>query len=96
MRRKKTLLFLAGLMAVLLLSGMVIGAAWAQSGGGFDLHWNVIAGGGGNMTGSGYTVSSTIGQNVVGSSSGSGFMLGHGYWFGFIPYKILLPMIIKQ
>ena len=71
-------------------------AAWAQSGSGFDLHWNVIAGGGGDMKGGGYSVSSTIGQSVNGSSSGSGFTLGSGYWYENAPYRVMLPVITKN
>jgi hypothetical protein len=95
MGRNKIMNIVAVLLIVLLLSGIMIGAVWAQSGSGFDLHWNVIAGGGGDVTGGRYTVSSTIGQNVAGSSSGSGFTIGHGYWYGFGPYRVLLPVITR-
>jgi hypothetical protein len=91
---------LLALLIVLILTGTVlVGIAYAQTGSGFDLSWNVISGGGGSgpMTGSGYKVTATLGQTAVGSSSGSGFSISHGFWnIGIISYLLNLPATLKN
>ena len=80
----------------LLLAGVIVGVSLAQSGSGFDLTWNVIGGGGSQgMTGSGFTVESTTGQNVVAASSGSGFTLKHGFWAALELLLTRLPIAIR-
>ncbi len=59
----------------------------AQSGGGYDLHWNTSAAGGGAMNGaSGYTLIGTIAQpdaNAHDPMTGSGsYALRGGFWVG--------------
>jgi len=90
---------LALCLVVILAGAVLVGAAFAQTGSGFDLSWNVLSGGGGSgpMTGSGYNVTATIGQTAVGSSSGSGYTLSHGFWnIGVISYLLGLPAILKN
>jgi hypothetical protein len=58
--------------------------AMAQSGGGFDLSWSKIAGGGGTSSGGGFTLSGTIGQHDAGDMSGGGFTLAGGFWVGAV------------
>lgn len=58
----------------------------AQSGGGFDLSWGVLSGGGVTFsTGGNFSLGSTVGQPVAfGSSpshSGGNFSLSNGFWF---------------
>ena len=53
------------LMGSVLLVGFV-SPVQAQSGGGYDLSWSTIDGGGGMSTGGGYTLSGTIGQPDAG------------------------------
>jgi hypothetical protein len=60
------------------------GTCLAQSGGGFDLSWNKIAGGGGTSSGGGFTLSGTIGQHDAGDMSGGGFTLAGGFWVGAV------------
>jgi len=93
MRRWGLLLpFLA--LVILLLSGIVMG----QSGGGYDLSWSTIDGGGYTFsTGGGYTLGSTIGQPDAGAMSGGGYTLGGGFWGGIEYFlRIYLPSILKQ
>ena len=45
----------------------------AQSGGGYDLSWHTIDGGGGTSTGGVYSVSGTIGQPDAGAMSGANY-----------------------
>lgn len=56
--------------------------AVAQSGGGYDLHWNVAAAGGAAMNGAGYTLTGTVAQSVVARACANGYMLDSGFWAG--------------
>jgi hypothetical protein len=67
---KKTFLLTA-------LLGLFTPAVHAQ----YDLSWHKIAGGGGNSSGGGYTVSGTIGQHdASGTLSGGSYQLVGGFW----------------
>jgi hypothetical protein len=71
---------------VLWLTGATIAVATntlAQSGGGYDLHWNVVAAGGAKSSAAGFTVAGTAGQPVAGPStpaSAAGYLLVGGFW----------------
>jgi hypothetical protein len=54
----------------------------AQTGGGYDLTWNVVGGGGGKTRdGTGlYSLRGTIGQPAVGVMSGGSYALTGGFW----------------
>ena len=68
---------LIGLSILLLLvTAVVLG----QSGGGFDLSWSTIDGGGGTSSGGGFALSGTIGQPDAGALSGGDFTLNGGFW----------------
>jgi len=56
----------------------------AQSGGGFDLSWSTIDGGGGSSTGGDYALSGTIGQPDPGTTAmtGGDHELVGGFWAG--------------
>ncbi len=57
------------------------GVALAQSGGGYDLTWWTIDGGGGTLSDGGYALGGTIGQPEPGPVlTGSGFFLYSGFW----------------
>jgi hypothetical protein len=61
--------------------------ALAQTGGGYDVHWNVAAAGGGAMSGAnGYAIDGTIAQVEVtpgGAMSGAtNYALRGGFWVG--------------
>jgi hypothetical protein len=58
--------------------------ATAQVGGGFDLSWSKIAGGGGTSSGGGFELSGTIGQHDAGAMSGGSFTLAGGFWVGAV------------
>src|SRR5829696_7675438 len=56
-------------------------AAATQSGGTFEIKQSVIASGGGNASGGGFSMDGTIGQAVAGTgSTGAGFSLESGFW----------------
>ena len=66
MKRKASLCLLAGILLFPL--GLV---AWAQSGGGYDLTWNTVDGGGYTFsTGGGYSLGGTVGQPDAGLLTG--------------------------
>ena len=75
-------------------------AATAQSGGGYDLTWSTIDGGGYTFsTGGSYSLGGTAGQSDANASllSGGNYTLGGGFWNGgVILYRIYLPLILRQ
>jgi hypothetical protein len=78
-RRAPFLLALLGALLVL------AAGAWAQVGGGFDLTWSTVDGGGGTAQGSAFTVDGTLGQADAGALSGGPFTLAGGIWPGVEP-----------
>ncbi len=92
-------------IALLLLALCVIAstgagrAALAQSGGGFDLAWNVVSGGGSAMTSSGFQLNGTVGQPGVGVGllTGGNRQVGPGFWYGIGgEHKIYLPLALRN
>ena len=85
------------LIAILLLP--VAAGALAQTGGGYDLTWNTVDGGGATFsTGGGYTLGSTAGQADAGVLAGGGYMLAGGFWGGAATggvYEIFLPLVVR-
>ena len=72
-----------------MLSAMWIAAPWviAQSGGGYDLHWNTQSDGGAAMSGTnGYTLTGSVAQpevNPAGPQTGANsYALRAGFWEG--------------
>jgi len=94
----KTRRFILLLIALALGTLLLTQTALAHTGDGWDLTWNVVGGGGHPqpLSGSGFSVESTIGQTAVGSSSGSGFTLDHGYWLAKFLTKVNIPIVLKR
>jgi hypothetical protein len=94
MRKIKSLVLPTALLCFLLL----VGVALAQTSASYDLTWNVIAGGGGPISGGGYAINSTIGQPVVGVAKEAGYELCSGFWCGaaVVEYRIYLPIVLKN
>ncbi len=74
--------------------------ALAQSGGGFDLSWNTVDGGGSTfLTGGSYTLSGTVGQPDAGAMSGGAFSLQGGFWAGATApislFYLYLPILVR-
>jgi hypothetical protein len=87
------------------LSGLAIlglaSAAWAQSGGGYDLTWNTIDGGGQISMGGGYTLMGAIGQPDAGLLTGGEYALGGGFWpggavVGPAAHSTYLPLVVRN
>jgi hypothetical protein len=88
-------LVIVGFLVVLQSSQGVL-AVLAQSGGGYDLTWNTINGGGGTSVGGGYTLSGTIGQPDAGALSGGTYTLNGGFWSGLLDLsRLFLPVIMR-
>lgn len=92
---KKSLVFLV-LAALLLLALPVL----AQSGGGYDLSWSTVDGGGHTFSSGGsYSLGGSIGQPDAGLLTGGGYALGGGFWGGGAlaagQYSIYLPLVCR-
>lgn len=95
MNSKTILISLALLTLLLLIASHTIAPASAQSGGGYDLTWNTIDGGGGTSIGGAYSLSGTIGQPDAGTMSGGAYTLNGGFWVDFLGNKLNLPLIVR-
>ena len=69
-----------------LLGGLLMtfwgGTAAAQSGGGFDLSWSTIDGGGGVSMGANLVCAGTVGQTHTARLTGGPYQLSGGFWSG--------------
>jgi hypothetical protein len=69
-------------LTLLLAAILGAGAALAQTGGGYDLTWSTVDGGGGSA-GGGYQLTGTFGQPDAGAAlGGGGYSLSGGFWGG--------------
>jgi hypothetical protein len=73
MRTRNTELF------AILICCLATGVASAQVSENYDLSWNVISGGGGEMHSDNYAMQSTVGQTAIGTL-GDGYTIEAGYW----------------
>ena len=84
-------------LALILLVAAILGAgaALAQTGGGYDLTWSTIDGGGGASAGAGYQLTGTLGQPDAGTPlSGGVYSLSGGFWAGVSTgNKLYLPVL---
>ncbi len=80
LRSKMLIAFVALILLWLVIASPITPAA-AQSGGGYNLSFNAVAGGGATFaTGGTFSVGSTVGQSGAGTSSGGSFSLNGGFW----------------
>ena len=84
------------LLAALL--SLLASVTLAQSGGGYDLTWNTVDGGGYTFSeGGGYSLGGTVGQPDAGVLSGGGYTLAGGFWpGGAARYGIYLPLVLRN
>lgn len=87
---------LAATVALLLLIAMPM-LAYAQTGGGYDLTWSTIDGGGGTSLSGGYILNGTIGQPDANAPlMGGSYTLVGGFWAGAaVEYRIYLPVVLR-
>lgn len=94
MRIRSLLIVLAIAVGLLLLPALGL----AQTGGGYDLTWYTIDGGGDRVSGGGYTLAGTAGQPDAGAAlTGGGYSLVGGFWpgAGAAQYRIYLPLVLR-
>ncbi len=77
-------LSIGGLLVAALMFVGLLGLVGAQSGGGYDLSWSTVDGGGHTWsTGNGYSMGGAIGQaDAQFPATGSGYSLQGGFWHG--------------
>lgn len=82
---------------VALLSLAVAASVSAQTGGGYDLTWSTIDGGGYTWSeGGGYALDGTAGQPDAGMLSGGGYTLSGGFWISApAQHRLCLPLVLK-
>ncbi len=91
-----------GLLAFLLalvVAVILVGVASAQSGGGYDLDWWTVDGGGGMLNQVGYSLHATAGQPDAGTALASGeYTLLGGFWPSSASggYTVYLPLVIRE
>ena len=58
----------------------------------------IVGSTGGESTGAGYvTLNSTLGEPIIGASSGGSVSLGAGYWYGgTVEHEIYLPIVLRS
>lgn len=89
--KNKHILTMISLLLLLSTGGI---AVWAQTGGGYDLTWHTIDGGGGLSSGGDYSVNSSIGQPDAGALSGGDYNLQGGFWHSTcVPPAVVTPTI---
>ena len=88
-------------MIILLVVGLMLllpARSQAQSGGGYDLSWATVDGGGGAWSAGGaFELAGSIGQpDASPPLQGGGYSLQGGFWPGASPGRYLfLPMMLK-
>jgi len=97
MKHRKASMRLSAVCLLLLLSAV---PALAQSGGGYDLTWSTVDGGGGTFsTGGIYSLGGTAGQPDPGLMTGSVYSLAGGFWGGGATaapaYRVYLPLVLR-
>jgi hypothetical protein len=79
-----------------MLFGVLSTTASMQTGGGYDLTWSTIDGGGAMFsTGGSYSLGGTIGQADAGALSGGSYTLTGGFWSGMTGSQIYLPLVVR-
>ncbi len=91
------------LAALLLVLAVGAAAAYAQAGGGYDLTWNTIDGGGATRStgsGGGYSLGGTAGQPDAATWTGGGYTLAGGFWHAALGAgggaSVYLPIIVRN
>jgi hypothetical protein len=85
------------ILFALIVAVAVPAAVFGQAGGGYDLGWSHLPGGGGRSTGAGIELLGAVGQPVVGSSSGGGYTVDSGFFAGApVRYRLVLPLVASD
>jgi len=98
MNRSRFTFHVSRLLLLAALLSLLASVARAQSGGGYDLSWSTVDGGGATWSeGGGYSLGGTIGQPDAGVLSGGGYTLAGGFWGGAAArYGVYLPLVLRN
>ena len=98
MNRSRFTFYVLRFTLLVVLLSLLSSVALAQTGGGYDLTWSTIDGGGYTFSeGGGYSLGGTIGQPDAGVLSGGGYTLAGGFWPGAAArYGIYLPLVLRN
>ncbi len=84
---------------ILLICAALAWPVLAQTGGGYDLTWSTIDGGGGASSGGAYLLGGTIGQPDARAISGGNYTLVGGFWGGDLSGAtsryVYLPVVLR-
>ena len=83
----------AVLLAILVILVTVGGVAAALPP---EIPRHVIGAGGGLVTAGAYRLNTTVGQGVVGPTSGGTMDLCTGFWCGLARYEVFLPLVLRS
>jgi len=92
MKRRLILTLVLGLALALV-------SAPALAGGGYNLSWWTVDGGGGTSTSvsPGYSLSGTVGQPDAGQLSGGGYQVSGGFWSWVKSvFEVDLPLVMRN
>ena len=78
------------------LAFMAVQPAQAQSGGGHDLSWWVVSGGGGQSASAHFVLESAVGQPGVGYSASASYKLESGFMSFLDWWSIFLPIVTRS
>lgn len=95
---KRRIVIASGLLVVSLVVTLG-GAALAQTSASYNLEWNVIGGGGQEVSSANYLVNSTAGQGVASPpySLSASYVVCVGYWCGdFLTIDFFLPVVLRS
>ncbi len=94
--RLRTRKWLILLLLVLLVAGAGVSIVLGQSGGGYDLEWNVVSASDSMISTAfpPHALSGSAGQpGVGGAMTGGNYSLAGGFWVGAQPLAVYLPVI---
>lgn len=98
-RKPNSWMVLMAAMALLLLAVVGTAAVRAQTGGGYNLTWWTVDGGGERLTGGSYVLLGTAGQPDAGVLTGGTWVLTGGFWPGGAAaagHRLYLPLTLKN
>jgi hypothetical protein len=92
MNKTKILILCTAALLLVILAGTAYAAVSAS---GFAVDWWVFSGGGAPSSVGSFSLNSSLGQNVMGTSSSANYSLDHGYWMQKGAVKTFMPLITK-
>jgi hypothetical protein len=92
---------IAPLVLGLLLALVLVGAVMAQASANYDLHWNLLSGGGGARTSTNYRLDDALGQWPGGSSTSAAYHIAPGFLTGaahsgVFDHPLYVPLVLRK